>query len=292
MKTLAEISRALTTVENRKEGYLDLLDKLYKQGKPVRVIGVTGAPGAGKSTLVDAYVNLLANEGKKVAVIAVDPSSPFSGGALLGDRIRMSSNSDNIFIRSVATRGAMGGVSDAVFNMIVVFRAAGYDYIIVETVGVGQNEISISKLSDLTMLVMNPGTGDDIQMMKAGIMEIGDIFVINKSDLAGADELEAFLKASFPERTDKVFRVSAKKNEGIDQLKKGIEAVFKKDAELISKRTEKILKEGLKYLIMSEVSRKLDKTLSEADLKIEEIISAKESPYSQMKKVLKSSFLK
>lgn len=292
MKTLAEISRALTTVENRKEGYLDLLDKLYKQGKPAKVIGVTGAPGAGKSTLVDAYVNLLANEGKKVAVIAVDPSSPFSGGALLGDRIRMSSNSDNIFIRSVATRGAMGGVSDAVFNMIVVFRAAGYDYIIVETVGVGQNEISISKLSDLTMLVMNPGTGDDIQMMKAGIMEIGDIFVINKSDLAGADELEAFLKASFPERTDKVFRVSAKNNDGIDRLKQGVEAVFVKDAELISKRTEKILKEGLKYLIMSEVSRKLDKTLSDADVKIEEIVSAKESPYSQMKKVLKSSFLK
>ena len=287
MKTLLEISRALSTVENRKDGYLDLLDKLYKQGKPAKVIGVTGAPGAGKSTLVDVYVNMLASEGKKVAVIAVDPSSPFSGGALLGDRIRMSSNSDNIFIRSVATRGAMGGISDAVFNMIVVFRAAGYEYIIVETVGVGQNEISISKLSDVTMLVMNPGTGDDIQMMKAGIMEIGDVFVINKSDLDGADEMEAFLKASFPERTERIFRASAKKGEGVKTIKDAIEDIYKKESDLISKKAESILKEGLKYLILSEVSRKLDGVLGKADIKIQEIITAKESPYSQMKKVLK-----
>ena len=287
MKTLAEISRALTTVENRKDGYLDLLDKLYKQGKPAKVIGVTGAPGAGKSTLVDLYVNMLASEGKKIAVIAVDPSSPFSGGALLGDRIRMSSNSDNIFIRSVATRGAMGGVSDAVFNMIVVFRAAGYEYIIIETVGVGQNEISISKLSDVTMLVMNPGTGDDIQMMKAGIMEIGDIFVINKSDLAGADEMEAFLKASFPERTSKIFRASARKGEGVNTIKDAIESIYKNEADVISKKAESILKEGLRYLILSEVSRNLDVALNKADIKIQEIVTAKESPYSQMKKVLK-----
>ncbi|MEI6079940.1 MAG: methylmalonyl Co-A mutase-associated GTPase MeaB, partial [bacterium] len=190
MKTLAEnvlksdllsVSRALSFVENRKDGYLDLLDDLYKRGKPTKVIGVTGAPGVGKSTLVDVYIKELVSRKKKVAVIAVDPSSPFSGGALLGDRIRMQSNYDNVFIRSVATRGAVGGVSDCVFNMVVVFRAAGYEYIIIETVGVGQNEISISKLSDLTLLVMNPGSGDDIQMMKAGIMETGDLFIINKS---------------------------------------------------------------------------------------------------------------
>ncbi len=288
MNTRAEISRALSTVENRSKGYLDLLDKLYKQGKPARVIGVTGSPGAGKSTLVDAYVNLLAKEGKKVAVIAVDPSSPFSGGALLGDRIRMSSNSDNVFIRSVATRGAMGGVSDAVFNMIVVFRAAGYDNIIIETVGVGQNEISISKLSDITLLVMNPGTGDDIQMMKAGIMEIGDIFVINKSDLDGADEMEAFLRASFTERAERIFRISAKHNKGVDALKEAVDNIYIKDAELISKKSEHILKEGLRYLILGEVSRELDKVLGDADVKIQEIVSAKESPYSQMKKVLKN----
>jgi len=285
MKTIAEISRNLSIVENRKEGYLDLLDSLYKKGKPAKVIGITGAPGVGKSTIVDLYIKVLTDKGKKVAVIAVDPSSPFSGGALLGDRVRMQNMNDNVFIRSVATRGAVGGVSDAVFNMIVVFRAAGYDYIIVETVGVGQNEISISRLSDMTLLVMNPSSGDDIQMMKAGIMEVGDAFVINKSELQGADELEAYLKASFTEQASRIIKTSARNGQGIDTLYSLVESIYVSDKEKIKDKTKNILKEGLKYLLLHEVSKKIDAALTNADIKIEEIASGKSSPYAEMKRL-------
>ena len=287
LKTLAEVSRTLSNVENRKEGYLDLLDSLYKKGKPAKVIGITGAPGVGKSTLVDAYVKLLSDSGKKVAVIAVDPSSPFSGGALLGDRIRMNTSSENIFIRSVATRGAMGGVSDAVFNMIVVFRAAGYEYIVIETVGVGQNEISISKLSDITALVLNPSSGDDIQMMKAGIMEIGDVFIINKSELAGADELEAYLKASLPEVSAKVIRTSARHGNGIREFSKLIDSIYETEKDKIKNKSKQILKEGLKTLLLHEASKKVEAIVSKADVRIDEIAEAKTSPYEEMKRLFK-----
>lgn len=301
MKNLAEqvlksdllsISRALSAVENRKEGYLDLLDQLYKKGKQSKVLGFTGAPGVGKSTLVDIYVSELVKKNKKVAVIAVDPSSPFSGGAILGDRIRMQSSYDNVFIRSVATRGAMGGVSDSVFNMIVVFRAAGYEYIIIETVGVGQNEISISRLSDLTLLVMNPGSGDDIQMMKAGIMEIGDVFVINKCDHEGADELEAFLKSSFIDMNGKLVKTSAKSGLGVDKLVELVESVYVNENEKIKQKSKSILKEGLKYLLLHETSMKVDEVLNNANVSLDDVVNASKSPYSEMKRLLKGGFLK
>ncbi|MEI6093607.1 MAG: methylmalonyl Co-A mutase-associated GTPase MeaB [bacterium] len=301
MKNLAEqvlksdllsISRALSTVENRKEGYMDLLDELYKKGKPSKVLGFTGAPGVGKSTLVDVYIKELVSKNKKIAVIAVDPSSPFSGGAILGDRIRMQSSYDNVFIRSVATRGAMGGVSDSVFNMIVVFRAAGFEYIIIETVGVGQNEIGISKLSDLALLVMNPGSGDDIQMMKAGIMEIGDVFVINKCDHEGADELEAFLKSSFYDMNDKLVKTSAKSGQGVDKLVELVESIYIKEADKIKQKNKSILKEGLKYLLLHETSKKVDEVLNNASLSLDDVVNGSKSPYSEMKRLLKGGFLK
>lgn len=286
MKTLVDISRALSNVENRKSGYIDLLDSLYKKGKPARVIGITGSPGVGKSTLVDSYIKVLIQKGKKVAVIAVDPSSPFSGGAILGDRIRMNTSSDDVFIRSVATRGAMGGVSDAVFNMIVVFRAAGYEYILVETVGVGQNEISISKLSDITVLVLNPASGDDIQMMKAGIMETGDVFVINKSELAGADELETYLKSSFPEAGSKVVRTSARTGKGVKEFSDLIDKIYDTEKQKIKDKSKVILKEGLRTLMLHEASKRVEAMISQADLKLDEIVEAKISPYEEMKRLL------
>jgi len=286
LKTLVDISRALSNVENRKSGYIDLLDSLYKKGKPAKVIGITGSPGVGKSTLVDSYIKVLIQKGKKVAVIAVDPSSPFSGGAILGDRIRMNSSSDNVFIRSVATRGAMGGISDAVFNMIVVFRAAGYEYILVETVGVGQNEISISKLSDITVLVLNPSSGDDIQMMKAGIMETGDVFVINKSELTGTDELEAYLKASFPEAGSKVVKTSARTGKGVKEFSDLIDSIYETEKEKIKDKSKLILKEGLRTLMLHEASKRVEAMISQADIKLDEIVEAKISPYEEMKRLL------
>lgn len=286
MKTLVDISRALSNVENRKPGYIDLLDSLYKKGKPAKVIGITGSPGVGKSTLVDSYIKVLIQKGKKIAVIAVDPSSPFSGGAILGDRIRMNSSSDNVFIRSVATRGAMGGISDAVFNMIVVFRAAGYEYILVETVGVGQNEISISKLSDITVLVLNPSSGDDIQMMKAGIMETGDIFVINKSELAGTDELEAYLKSSFPEAGSKVVKTSARTGSGIKEFSDLVDHIYETEKQKIKDKSKLILKEGLRTLMLHEASKRVEAMISQADLKLDEIVAAKISPYEEMKRLI------
>jgi len=283
---LVDISRALSNVENRKSGYIDLLDSLYKKGKPAKVIGITGSPGVGKSTLVDSYIKVLIQKGKKVAVIAVDPSSPFSGGAILGDRIRMNSSSDDVFIRSVATRGAMGGISDAVFNMIVVFRAAGYEYILVETVGVGQNEISISKLSDITVLVLNPSSGDDIQMMKAGIMETGDVFVINKSELAGTDELETYLKASFPEAGSKVVRTSARTGKGIKEFSDLVDRIYETEKQKIKDKSKLILKEGLRTLMLHEASKRVEAMISQADIKLDEIVEAKISPYEEMKRLL------
>jgi LAO/AO transport system kinase len=286
------VARTLSIVENKKDGYLDILDELYKKGNSAKVIGITGAPGVGKSTLVDAYIKELIKKDKKVAVIAVDPSSPFSGGAILGDRIRMNSGDDKVFIRSVASRGAMGGVSDAVFNMIVVFRAAGFEYIIVETVGVGQNEVSISKLSDLTLLVMSPGSGDDIQMMKAGIMETGDVFVINKSDIPGADELSSFIKASLGDLGERICKTSARSGEGVKELDELVERTYLNDADKIKDKTKPILKEGLKYLILSEVSHKVEHLMDETDIRLDDIASASESPYSEMKRILKGGFLK
>ena len=183
-------------------------------------------------------------------------------------------------------------MSDSVFNMIVVFRAAGYEYIIIETVGVGQNEISISRLSDLTLLVMNPGSGDDIQMMKAGIMEIGDIFVINKSDNPGADELESFLRASFADINNKIIKTSARNGQGVKELVALVESTYVSEKDKIKNKGKAILKEGLKYLMLHEMSQKVDEVIEHASLSLDDIVKASKSPYSEMKRLLKGGFLK
>jgi LAO/AO transport system kinase len=169
------------------------VDALYPHTGRSRILGVTGSPGAGKSSLVDRLITLERQSGHKVAVIAVDPSSPFSGGAILGDRLRMQTHATDpgVFIRSMASRGFLGGVAAATGDVIKVLDAAGYQSIFIETIGVGQTEIKIVELSDIVLLVLMPGAGDEIQAMKAGVMEIGDIFIINKKDLPGADKLLA-----------------------------------------------------------------------------------------------------
>jgi LAO/AO transport system kinase len=188
------LARTITLVENRVEGYEEFLQKL--PATKTGIIGVTGPPGAGKSTLVDALIGEVIGSGKKVGVLCVDPSSPFNLGALLGDRVRMSEwyNNPNVFIRSLATRGSLGGLHPMIVEISDIIKAAAFDYIFVETVGVGQSEIEIAGLADTTVVVLVPEAGDEVQTMKAGLMEIADIFVINKADRPGADSFVKNLK--------------------------------------------------------------------------------------------------
>jgi LAO/AO transport system kinase len=186
------LARAATWIEDRRPEAEALLRELFPRTGKAMILGVTGAPGAGKSTLCDRLVRTLRDEGKSVGVIAVDPSSPYTGGAILGDRIRMQQHhaDEGVFIRSMATRGWLGGLARAATEMTMLFDAAGRDVVIVETVGVGQDEVEIARLAGVTLVVLVPGMGDDVQAIKAGIIEIADVFVINKSDLPGADKLE------------------------------------------------------------------------------------------------------
>jgi LAO/AO transport system kinase len=194
---LRALARAASWVENRRPEAETLLKELSAHTGRALILGVTGAPGAGKSTLADQLIRMLRNEGKTVGVVAIDPSSPYSGGAILGDRIRMQEHhaDPGVFIRSMATRGWPGGVARATREMTTLLDAAGRDVVIVETVGVGQGEVEIARLVDVTMLVLVPGMGDEVQSIKAGIMEIADVFVINKSDLPGADKLDQELRS-------------------------------------------------------------------------------------------------
>jgi LAO/AO transport system kinase len=186
------LARAATWIENRRPEGEAILRELFPHTGAALVLGVTGPPGAGKSTLCDQVIRLLRAEGKRVAVIAVDPSSPFSGGAILGDRIRMQQHhaDPDVFIRSIATRGWLGGLARAATGITMLLDGARFDVVILETVGVGQGEVEIARLADVTMVVLVPGAGDDVQSIKAGIMEIAQVFVINKSDLPGADQLQ------------------------------------------------------------------------------------------------------
>ncbi len=183
-----QLARAITLVENDMPGGAELLRQL-PFSKPVPVIGLTGPPGAGKSSLVNALITFLVKQNKKVGIIAVDPTSPFNFGSLLGDRIRMSEhfNHPNVYIRSLATRGSLGGLSAKIFEVSDVMKNAGFDVIIIETVGVGQSEVEIAGIADTTAVVLVPEAGDEVQTLKSGLMEIADIFVINKSDREGAD---------------------------------------------------------------------------------------------------------
>jgi LAO/AO transport system kinase len=220
------LARAATMVENRAPQADDLMSELFPHTGRALVLGITGAPGAGKSTLVDQVAAAFRRRGQTVAVIAVDPTSPYTGGAILGDRIRMQRHhaDPGVFIRSMATRGWMGGIARATTDMTLLLDAAGRDVVIVETVGVGQDEVEIARLAGVTIVVLVPGLGDDVQALKAGIMEIADVFVINKSDLAGADKLEREIRAnlSLASRPDgwlpEIVKTVAQEGQGIDEL--------------------------------------------------------------------------
>jgi LAO/AO transport system kinase len=220
------IARAITAIEGRGPDAEELLKQIFPSTGRAQVIGVTGAPGTGKSTLVDRLAAHYRRTGEQVGIIAVDPTSPYSGGAILGDRIRMQghANDAGIFIRSMATRGSLGGLARATGDVALILDAAGKQHILIETVGVGQDEVDIVRLADCTLVLLVPGMGDDVQNMKAGLMEIADIFVLNKSDRDGVDHLETQLQAMLelaPERDGWkpiVVRTVATENQGVDEL--------------------------------------------------------------------------
>ena len=226
------LGRALTEIENRRPAADALLRELFPFSGGSKTIGITGAPGVGKSTLVSRLVSAFRRQDQQVGVIAVDPSSPFSGGAVLGDRVRMLSHSGDpgVFIRSMATRGAMGGLAPATADMTLALAAAGLETVIVETVGAGQDEVDVVKLASVVVVVLTPSMGDDVQTMKAGLMEIADVFVINKSDQPGADrvasELEAMLSlvAENGGARPSIVRTVASEGSGIGELMAAIEA--------------------------------------------------------------------
>jgi LAO/AO transport system kinase len=215
---LRALARAATLIEEQDQSAARLLSQIRPHSGRALILGLTGAPGAGKSTLCDRMVSLLRAEGKTVGVIAVDPSSPVTGGAILGDRIRMQQHhaDPGVFIRSMATRGIPGGIARATADLATLLDAAGRDIVIIETVGIGQSEVEIARLAQVTILVMVPGTGDDVQAMKAGVLEVADIFIINKADLPGTDKIEQELHSVADDRL--VLRTVASEGQGIAEV--------------------------------------------------------------------------
>jgi len=269
------LSRLISLVENHDTSSLEVLSHIHNKTGHAFVIGITGPPGAGKSTLINELLKHILKTGKSAGILAADPSSPFTGGSILGDRIRMQDHTlnDKVYVRSVSTRGTQGGLSRSTFDAIQLLDAFGFDFIILETVGVGQNEVDIIKYADVTLLVLVPESGDSIQTMKAGVMEIANIFIINKSDRPGSHSLKKSLIEIGHEKNIPVLLTEASRGEGVLELWNYLiqeKEKFKKiDPEKIKKQryeeTTKILVTEFEKLIMKKENNPFKKIFEEVE---------------------------
>ena len=285
---LRALARAATLVENRSATGTELLRSLFHRTAKGVIFGITGPPGAGKSTLVDQLTRALRRQGKRVGILAVDPTSPYSGGAILGDRIRMLDHyaDTGVFIRSMASRGHLGGLASATMDLALLFQGAGIDVVLIETVGVGQDEVDIARVADVTAVVLVPGMGDDVQAMKAGIMEIADVYFLNKADLPGADRLEHELEGAFAlsdGAAPPVVRCIASAGEGIDEALAALEA-----ARANAPESRRIQHWALRLREM--VRERLAESITPAQLRqaAEQVARGQRDPYSVVDELLKN----